>query len=73
MFEKFFKPTPVEQWWDNLDSRTKTYLKKQPIWHDRDLWKAGIVGTIVGFAIGFLVGFETGFKPVVTVIRPLIG
>jgi hypothetical protein len=41
-----------QAWYDNLPEHTKTYLKSQPIWHDRDLFKAGLFGVIVGVLIG---------------------
>jgi ElaB/YqjD/DUF883 family membrane-anchored ribosome-binding protein len=41
-------------WYDSLPENTKEYLKKQPIWHDSDLFKAAAVGAVVGFLIGLL-------------------
>jgi ElaB/YqjD/DUF883 family membrane-anchored ribosome-binding protein len=41
-------------WYDSLPEHTKEYLKNQPLWHDIDLVKAGIVGLIVGFLLGLL-------------------
>jgi hypothetical protein len=42
-------------WYDSLPEHTKTYLKSQPMWHDRDLVKVGaftfIIGLILGLAI----------------------
>jgi hypothetical protein len=61
------------QWWDDLSPQMKEYLKKQPMWHDRDLYKAAAVGSIIGFAVGVLVGFEWAWRPVRTVIQPLVG
>lgn len=41
-----------QTWYDNLPEHTKEYLKSQPIWHDRDLFKAGLFGVVVGVLIG---------------------
>jgi hypothetical protein len=39
-------------WYDSLPEHTKTYLKSQPVWHDRDMWRAGIFGLVIGILIG---------------------
>lgn len=65
--------TELDDWWDRLDSHTKTYLKKQPVWHDHDLYKSLAIGAVVGFIIGFLVGYEVAWEPVIQTFRPLIG
>lgn len=62
-----------ETWWNNLSPQMKEYLKNQPIWHDKDLYKALAIGAVVGFVIGFIVGFEAAWKPVIQTFRPLIG
>jgi len=54
-----------QPWWDDLSPQMKEYLKKQPLWYDRDLYKAAAVGSIIGFAIGVLVGFEWAWRPLV--------
>jgi hypothetical protein len=41
-------------WYDSLSPSTKEYLKNQPIWHDRDLLKAGLFGAVVGIVIGLV-------------------
>jgi hypothetical protein len=41
-----------DTWYENLPEHTKQYLKSQPIWHDSDMWKAGMLGLIVGFILG---------------------
>ena len=56
MFEK----TELEIWWDRLDPKTKEYLKKQPLWHDKDLYKAMATGILIGLVIGIIFGFELG-------------
>lgn len=62
-----------QDWWDSLPATTKEYFKKQPIWHDRDLYKFAAIAGIIGFLIGFLVGFEAAWRPVITSFRPLVG
>ena len=42
----------LQAWYDSLPSHTKEYLKNQPIWHDGDMWKAGLVGFVIGLIFG---------------------
>jgi len=39
-------------WYDSLSPSTKEYLKNQPLWHDIDMWRAGLFGAVVGIIIG---------------------
>lgn len=41
-----------DQWWDGLSPQMREYLNSQPVWHDRDLYKALAVGIIIGFTLG---------------------
>lgn len=41
-----------QQWYDSLPQHTKTYLKNQPLWHDRDMFKALAIGISIGLIIG---------------------
>lgn len=41
-----------ENWYDSLPATTKAYLNSQPLWHDRDLYKAFAIGMFLGFIIG---------------------
>lgn len=41
-------------WYDNLPEHTKTYLKSQPVWHDCDMWKAGLFGLVIGVILGVI-------------------
>jgi hypothetical protein len=41
-----------QAWYDSLPENTKTYLKSQPVWHDRDMWKAGLLGLSIGLILG---------------------
>jgi len=43
-----------QAWWDSLSPQMKEYLKRQPVWHDRDMWKAGLIGFAFGIVIGLL-------------------
>lgn len=73
IIKKVFAPSVYQQWWDSLPESTREYLKRQPVWHDRDLYKFGAVCAVIGFAVGFLAGYEAAWRPVVTTFRPLIG
>jgi hypothetical protein len=42
-------------WWNSLPQHTKDYIKKQPIWHDRDIFKALALGMAMGLVIGAIV------------------
>ena len=50
-----FKQNKWEAWYDSLPASTKEYLSKQPVWYDRDMWKAFAVGIVIGFLIGVIV------------------
>jgi hypothetical protein len=41
-----------DRWYDSLPAHTKKYLEKQPVWHDRDIFKAAVVGFIIGLILG---------------------
>ena len=60
-------------WWDSLSPQMQHYLKSQPLWHDRDLYKSLAIGVIVGFVIGLIVGYEWAWQPVIQTFRPLVG
>ena len=48
--------TKWSKWYDSLPEHTKTYLKNQPIWHDKDL----VTFCSVAFVFGFLIGCAIG-------------
>ena len=50
-----FKQNKWQLWYDSLPASTKEYLSKQPIWHDSDMWKAGLFGCFVGIIIGSII------------------
>lgn len=62
-----------QQWWDSLSPQMQKYLKSQPIWTDKDLYKFLTIGAVVGFVVGFIVGFEAAWRPVIQTFRPLVG
>ena len=41
-----------QSWYDSLPDHTKQYLKSQPIWHDSDMWRAGLFGLVIGLILG---------------------
>ncbi len=41
-----------QAWWDSLSPQMQEYLKKQPVWHDKDLYKAFAIGIVVGVVVG---------------------
>jgi hypothetical protein len=43
-----------EAWYDSLSPSTKAYLSKQAVWHDSDMWRAGLFGAVIGFLIGVI-------------------
>ena len=45
----------LDKWYDNLPPHTKAWLKKQPVWHDVDMFKALCFGVLIGFLIGVIV------------------
>jgi len=44
----------MNKWFDSLPEHTKEYLRNQPIWHDSDMWRAGMFGLVVGFILGVI-------------------
>ena len=47
-----FKPSKWSQWYDAQPEHVKQWMKTQPIWYDRDLFKACAFGVFVGILIG---------------------
>ncbi len=43
-----------QTWYDNLPENTKRYIDAQPVWHDSDMWKAGLLGVAIGLIIGVI-------------------
>ncbi len=44
-----------QDWFDSLPENTKRYLEAQPVWHDRDLFKAALTGFVIGLVLGLLI------------------
>ena len=44
--------TDLDKWYDRLPEHTRTWLKKQPVWHDSDLYKAFFFGMFIGVLVG---------------------
>lgn len=49
-----FKQNKWEAWYDSLPQHTKEYLKKQPIWYDRDVAKFVSIALVVGYFLGYI-------------------
>ena len=49
-----FKQNKWEAWYDSLPQHTKDYIKRQPVWYDRDMYKAFALGALLGFLIGWI-------------------
>ena len=49
-----FKQNKWQVWYDSLPAHTKEYISKQPVWHDRDLGKALLLGFFIGLMIGLI-------------------
>ena len=41
-----------QAWWNSLSPQMQEYLKKQPIWHDRDMFRSFAFGILFGIVIG---------------------
>lgn len=63
----------LNDWYESLPEHTKVWLKNQPIYKEKDIHKALIVGAVIGFFIGVIVGYEWAYTPVINTFRPLIG
>jgi hypothetical protein len=46
---------------------------ERAIWHDRDLFRAGLVGVAIGLVVGIVIGYEWAWRPVVNTFKPLVG
>jgi hypothetical protein len=49
-----FKQNKWQAWWDSLSPQMQEYLKKQPVWHDRDVAKFVSIALVVGFFFGYI-------------------
>jgi hypothetical protein len=44
-----------QAWWDSLSPQMQEYLKKQPVWHDNDMYKAFAYGIFIGVLVGLCI------------------
>ena len=51
-----FKKSKWESWYDAQPQHIKDWMDQDhAIWHDRDMWRAGLFGALIGFLIGLVV------------------
>ncbi len=51
-----FKKSKWEAWYDAQPDHIKRWMDQdQPIWHDSDMWRAGLIGLFFGIIIGFII------------------
>ena len=51
-----FKQNKWQVWYDSQPQHVKDWMDQDlPIWHDRDMWKAGIFGVVIGILIGLAI------------------
>ncbi len=43
------------KWYDGLPEHTKESIKNEPVWHDLDLFKMGVVGFFIGLLLGLAI------------------
>ena len=48
----------AQRWLEMQPKHTQEWLKKQPLWHDRDLWWFFFLGSMLGIIVGFLLGLS---------------
>lgn len=53
--KNFFKSKST-LWLESQPKWTQEWMKRQPIWHDRDLWLFYAFGAGAGLIVGFLLG-----------------
>lgn len=41
-------------WYNNQNETTKSWLDKQPIWHNKDMWMAFGTGIFLGMLTGLI-------------------
>lgn len=47
-----------QKWWDSLSPQMQAYLESQPVWHDRDMFKAFAFGIGLGIIIGVMIAWH---------------
>ena len=46
--------TKYDQWFESQPKWTQEWMKKQAVWNDADMFKAGFIGVFVGIILGVL-------------------
>lgn len=46
--------TEFDQWYNSLPKHTQEWLRKQPVWHDADMFKVFALGFLIGLCLGFI-------------------
>jgi len=54
---KMFK-SQAQRWLEMQPKYTQEWLKRQPLWHDKDLWLFFTFGSLAGLLVGFLLGLS---------------
>ncbi len=44
-----------QEWFDSQPKQVQEWMKNQPVWHDSDLFKTGIVGFFIGLLLGLAI------------------
>lgn len=47
-----------QKWLEMQPKHTQEWIKRQPVWHDRDMWTFFMLGSLSGLLVGFLLGFS---------------
>ncbi len=51
-----FKKSKWEAWYDAQPDHIKRWMDQdRPIWHDSDMWRAGLIGLFFGIIIGLII------------------
>lgn len=48
----------LQKWFESQPKHTQEWMKRQPVWHDRDLWYFFFLGSLSGLLVGFLLGLS---------------
>jgi hypothetical protein len=48
----------AQRWLEMQPKHTQEWLKRQPLWHDKDLWLFFTFGSLAGLLVGLLLGIS---------------